>query len=212
MKWIRPSRLNTLQPGEEIHFGNRVYATTPWYFSVPPIIPSPLSVASDEVRWQDVAWLIGKPYDADKLPEKVRAYEVFKRDPSRTLPDLPFQYYTSKPLTSSHWKAVATRASWQSLRQNLNHFARHGVFTDAYVLRKVVAKLTDVALKAGLLDVPEKMADPMANSAALWNTTEPGRTIRNIPAIPASTSAIRGRVIFSPRNTTARMITRIGVP
>ena len=28
--------------------------------------------------------------------------------------------------------------------------------------------------------------------AAPWNTTEPGRTIRNIPAMPASTSAIRG--------------------
>jgi 60 kDa SS-A/Ro ribonucleoprotein len=104
---------------------------------------------ADAERQALYAWLIGKPYDADKLPEKVRAYEAFKHDiadgGSRTLPDLPFQYYTSQPLTQSHWKALATRASWQSLRQNLNHFARHGVFADACVLRKVVAKLTDEA-------------------------------------------------------------------
>lgn len=100
---------------------------------------------ADAEREALYAWLLGKRVDLAKLPEKVRAYELFKRDPGRTLPDLPFQYYTALPLTMSHWKALATRASWQSLRQNLNHFARHGVFEDAYVLRKVVAKLTDAA-------------------------------------------------------------------
>jgi 60 kDa SS-A/Ro ribonucleoprotein len=100
---------------------------------------------ADAERQALYAWLIGKPYDTDKLPEKVRAYEAFKQDPSLALPDLPFQYYTSQPLTSSHWKTVAIRASWQSLRQNLNHFARHGVFDDLDVLHQVVAKLADEA-------------------------------------------------------------------
>ena len=36
----------------------------------------------------------------------VQAYEAFKRAPAGELPDLPFQYYTSQPLTSSHWKAL----------------------------------------------------------------------------------------------------------
>jgi len=99
---------------------------------------------ADAEREALYAWVIGKHHARSKLPEKIRAYEAFKRDPERSLPELPFQYYTSLPLTQSHWKALATHASWQSLRQNLNHFARHGVFDDAYVLRKVVAKLTDV--------------------------------------------------------------------
>ncbi len=98
---------------------------------------------ADAEREALYAWVIGKHCDASKLPEQVRAYEAFKRDPENPLPDLPFQYYTSLPLTQSHWKALAMNASWQSLRQNLNHFARHGVFEDAYVLRKVVAKLSD---------------------------------------------------------------------
>jgi 60 kDa SS-A/Ro ribonucleoprotein len=98
---------------------------------------------ADAEREALYAWVIGKHHDRSKLPEKVRAFEAFKRDPERSLPELPFQYYTSLPLTQSHWKSLATHASWQSLRQNLNHFARHGVFDDAYVLRKVVAKLTD---------------------------------------------------------------------
>jgi 60 kDa SS-A/Ro ribonucleoprotein len=90
------------------------------------------------------AWVIGKPYDEAKLPETLRAYEAFKRDPhSVALPDLPFQYYTSLPLTIKHWRALARRASWQTLRQNLNAFARHDVFKDQAVVYDVVAKLTD---------------------------------------------------------------------
>ena len=100
---------------------------------------------ADAERQALYAWLIGKPYDLDALPASLRAYEAFKADPTRALPDLPFQYYTAQPLTAAQWKDVATRASWQTLRQNLNHFARHGVFDDATVLAKVVAKLTDEA-------------------------------------------------------------------
>lgn len=98
---------------------------------------------ADAEREALYAWVIGKHCDESKLPERVRAYEAFKRDPECSLPDLPFQYYTSLPLTPSHWKTLALNASWQSLRQNLNHFARHGVFEDATVLRQVAAKLGD---------------------------------------------------------------------
>lgn len=104
---------------------------------------------ADAERQALYAWLIGKPFDAEALPQKLRAYEAFKRDiadgGSHAVPEMPFQYFTSLPLAQSHWKALATRASWQQLRQNLNHFARHGVFDDADVLRRAVAKLTDVA-------------------------------------------------------------------
>ena len=121
----------------------------------------------DAERQALYAWLIGKPFDAEALPQKLRAYEAFKCDRSRAVPDLPFQYFTSLPLTHSHWKALATRASWQQLRQNLNHFARYGVFDDAYVLRKVVAKLTDAAAIHAARVMPYQLLTAWQATAAL---------------------------------------------
>ena len=92
------------------------------------------------------AWVIGKPYREDVLPAIVRDYEAFKRDPGEALPPLPFQYYTSLPLTRSHWQALARTASWQTLRMNLNTFARNGVFEDAATAAEVAQRLRDPAL------------------------------------------------------------------
>lgn len=144
---------------------------------------------ADAEREALYAWVIGKHCDASKLPEKVRAYEAFKRDPARSLPDLPFQYYTSLPLTQSHWKALAMNASWQSLRQNLNHFARHGVFEDAHVLRKVVAKLRDAEEIRRARVFPYQLLTafqatsklPKAIGAALQDAMEVAT--RNVPAL-----------------------------
>ena len=74
------------------------------------------------------AWVLGRPYAESALPVTLQAYEAFKREPTGELPDLPFQYYTSLPLTAAHWKALALKSSWQTLRMNLNTFARNGVF------------------------------------------------------------------------------------
>jgi 60 kDa SS-A/Ro ribonucleoprotein len=98
---------------------------------------------ADAEREALYAWVIGKAYDESKLPETLRAYEVFKRDPQLELPNLPFQYYTALPLTIKHWRALARRASWQTLRQNLNTFARHDVFKDQAVVYDVVKTLTN---------------------------------------------------------------------
>ena len=89
------------------------------------------------------AWIVGRPYREEALPQKLRAYEAFKRDPSGELPDLPFQYYTSLPLTREHWTALARNASWQTLRMGLNTFARNGVFEEAGVVAEVAARLRD---------------------------------------------------------------------
>lgn len=89
------------------------------------------------------AWVIGKPYREQALPPLLQAYEAFKRDPGETLPELPFQYYTALPLTVSNWKHLARKASWQSLRMNLNTYARKGVFEDEEVVAQVAARLRD---------------------------------------------------------------------
>jgi 60 kDa SS-A/Ro ribonucleoprotein len=99
----------------------------------------------DAEREAMYAWVIGKPYREDALPAKLQAYEAFKRVPGEDLPDLPFQYFTSLPLTPSHWKTLARNASWQTLRMNLNTFARNGVFEDAALVAELADRLRDPA-------------------------------------------------------------------
>ncbi len=98
---------------------------------------------ADAEREALYAWVIGKPYDEAKLPDTLRAYEAFKRDLQGELPALPFQYFTSLPLSVAQWAALARRASWQSLRMNLNTFARNGVFEDANAVAMVADRLRD---------------------------------------------------------------------
>ncbi|MCW0387224.1 60 kDa SS-A/Ro ribonucleoprotein [Xanthomonas sacchari] len=100
---------------------------------------------SDAEREALYAWVVGKPYREDALPAMLQAYEAFKRAPSGPLPELPFQYYTALPLTAAHWAALARNASWQTLRMNLNTFARHGVFEDKAMVAQVAARLRDPA-------------------------------------------------------------------
>jgi 60 kDa SS-A/Ro ribonucleoprotein len=89
------------------------------------------------------AWLIGKPHDVSKLPEIVQAFEVFKRDPSRPVPDVPFQMLTSLPLTREQWAKIADKAGWHMLRMNLNTFERHGLYEMRRFTEKLAARLSD---------------------------------------------------------------------
>lgn len=92
-------------------------------------------------------YLVGKPHDANALPELVKAYEAFKADAANSsasdVPDVPMNMLTNLPLQKRHWKVMARNASWQSLRMNLNTFTRHGVFTDESSIADAVIKLRD---------------------------------------------------------------------
>jgi 60 kDa SS-A/Ro ribonucleoprotein len=98
---------------------------------------------ADAARQALYAWVIGKPFDVAALPAKLQAYEAFKKVAVGELPDLPFQYYTSLRLNASHWKSLARNASWQTLRMNLNTFARNGVFADPALVAELARKLRD---------------------------------------------------------------------
>ncbi len=91
------------------------------------------------------AWLIGKPYDVEALPEAVRAFEAFKRDATAPLPDVPFQMLTSLELTPEHWAKIAANAGWQMLRMNLNTFDRQCVFAIPGMTERIAARLKDEA-------------------------------------------------------------------
>lgn len=89
------------------------------------------------------AWLIGRAFDAAQLPEATRVFEAYKKDRSGVVPDVPFQMLTSLNLTTNQWTQVAKNGSWQMVRQNLNTFARHGVFGTTKAEKAIAAKLRD---------------------------------------------------------------------
>lgn len=107
------------------------------------------------------AWLIDRPYALEALPPLTQAFERFKRDRSIerplggqrghevpsveacALPDVPFQLLTALELDAQAWAQIAQRGSWQMVRQNLNTFARHGVFELPGLAEAVAAKLRD---------------------------------------------------------------------
>ncbi|WP_293861355.1 RNA-binding protein [uncultured Alsobacter sp.] len=88
-------------------------------------------------------YLIGKPYDVSALPAIAADFEAFKRDLSRPVPAVPFQMLTALPLEPRHWVEIAQAAGWQMLRQNLNTFARHGVFEVEGFAEQLASRLAD---------------------------------------------------------------------
>jgi 60 kDa SS-A/Ro ribonucleoprotein len=115
------------------------------------------------------AYLLGRPYDATALPSIVRAFEAFKADPQRysgsEIPDVPMDMLTSLPLDKRHWKALARKASWQSLRMNLNTFARHGAFEDGAVVADCVRRLRDPGEIAKARVLPYQLLAAYSNTA-----------------------------------------------
>ncbi len=90
-------------------------------------------------------YLLGRPYDIEALPELVLNYELFKHDPERTAPAVPFEMLTSLNLPPSAWKDIARNARWQMTRMNLATFERHGVLEDHDMVRMIANRLRDPA-------------------------------------------------------------------
>jgi len=92
---------------------------------------------SSKTRDAFYGYMIGKAIDSSALPGLVTEFEQFKAGQSMALPDVPFTLLTSLPLSRQDWATVALRASWQTVRMNLNTFARHGAFEEAGVTGRV---------------------------------------------------------------------------
>lgn len=88
-------------------------------------------------------------YHPEHLPTLIQQVEAFKAHPETApLPNVPFRLLDSMPLKSRDWAEIALRASWQTLRQSLNTYARHGVFKDSDLVHVLAGKLRDeVAIK-----------------------------------------------------------------
>jgi 60 kDa SS-A/Ro ribonucleoprotein len=90
------------------------------------------------------AYLIGKPYEFEALPEIVQAYERFKKgDRTAGVPNVEFRMLTSLPLTSADWAEIAKNGRWHQTRMNLNTYARQGVFEVSGMVDMIAEKLKD---------------------------------------------------------------------
>lgn len=126
-------------------------------------------------------WLLGRTVSPGQLPEPVQAYEAFKAalasgDQDAPLPAVNFQLLTALPLGRAHWIDIARRAPWQTLRMNLNTFARHGVFGEPSP-----ANALQEALTRSRLTVTEPPADLVPELAARLGDAETIRRARVFP-------------------------------
>jgi 60 kDa SS-A/Ro ribonucleoprotein len=148
------------------------------------------------------AWLIGKPVDEAALPPITQAFERFKRESAQgamaEVPDVPFQMLTALELTATQWAQIARTGSWQMVRQNLNTFARHGVFELPGMTEAIAAKLRDPQAVANARVMPYQLmsafkatgdAVPAAVRDALQDAME--LALGNVPRF-------EGRVVVCP--------------
>lgn len=170
----------------------------------------------DKAREALYAWLIGRPYLEESLPELVRVFESFKKAPGAEVPELPFQYLTALSLTCAHWKQIARRASWQTTRMNLNTFRRHGVFEDAEMVGVVVKRLKDegeidrarvfpfqlmTAYRAAGNGMPQEIVDALQDAMEIATRNVPklrGNVVVAVDVSGSMASAISG---FRPGST-----------
>ncbi|MFD1261474.1 vWA domain-containing protein [Entomomonas asaccharolytica] len=126
----------------------------------------------EEWRAAWFAWLIGRDYDKAQLPPITQTFENFKqalRDGVKgkdlpELPDVPFQMLTALDLNAEQWAAIARKGSWQMVRQNLNTFARHGVFDRVKMVDVIAAKLVDARSIAKASVMPYQLMAAYSNT------------------------------------------------
>jgi len=114
------------------------------------------------------------------------------------VPDVPFQMLTALPLNASQWAQIARSGSWQMVRQNLNTFARQGVFEIPGMAEVVAAKLRDPQAAAKARVMPYQLMAafkatgdgiPLVIREALQDAME--MAVSNVPGF-------EGRVVVCP--------------
>jgi len=148
------------------------------------------------------AWLIGKPFHEDQLPPATHAFERFKRalraGEATEVPDVPHELLTALPLTAAHWAQVARAGSWQMVSQNLNTFARHGVFEVPGLAEAVAATLRDPGAIAKARVLPYQLMSAFLASADGVPAVVRDALQDAMELATANVPAFEGRVVVCP--------------
>jgi len=161
----RPKKLvqQWLLEASEAQLLNASVGTTPSLADVVKMV-HPKPAEAWRAAW--FAWLIDRPYVLEALPPVTQAFERFKRDRSLEMPNVPFQMLTALELDAQAWAQIAQGGSWQMVRQNLNTFARHGVFELPGLAEAVAAKLHDPQAVAKARVLPYQLMAAFTASGA----------------------------------------------
>lgn len=101
--------------------------------------PSPASRSREAFY----GWLLGRPHSGLDLPGPVHELLAWRADPTRPVPDVPFNLLTSESLDAAAWTQIALQAPWNTLRMNLNTLARNDVFANRKVVKAIAKRLAD---------------------------------------------------------------------
>lgn len=135
-------------------------------------------------------YLMGREVARESLPALVHRFEAFKAGDRTDVPNVPFQMLMGAGLDRREWAQVARQASWQTLRMNLNTFARHGIFEEPGMTALVAERLRDVSEIVRARVFPYQLlaayraaddAVPAMVRAALEDAME--LAIANVPAV-----------------------------
>jgi len=121
---------------------------------------------ADSRREAFYGYMLGRPFDSAALPPLVIDFERFKAGEELEPPDLPFTMLSALPLGRKDWAAIARNASWQTVRMNLNTFARHGVFEEAGMTEHIASQLKDAGEIARARVFPYQLMSAYQNCGA----------------------------------------------
>lgn len=154
-------------------------------------------------------YLLGKSYDAEKLPSIVREFEDW-RSGKRYLPTrLPFEMTAPACKTTDDWIELAKTASWQTTRMNLNTFARHGVFESKDMVDLLAARIAskDEIGKAHAMPyqllAARRAAGPWSNATeattnsirSLWSRIFGSRSVEPDPPKEADRTTVPTKIL-----------------
>jgi 60 kDa SS-A/Ro ribonucleoprotein len=106
------------------------------------------------------------------LPDVVRAYNLYKKHPVGTPPNVDFRLLTCLNLGTEQWTEIARNAGWMMTRMNLQTFERHGVFNNKDMVKLIADRLRDPE------EISKARAFPYQLLVAFMNTESVPQEIR----------------------------------
>jgi 60 kDa SS-A/Ro ribonucleoprotein len=143
-------------------------------------------------------YMLGRPFDPSAAPPLVMQFERFKAGAMGQAPDLPFPMLAGLPLGRKEWTEVARNASWQTVRMNLNTFARHGVFEEAGMTERVASRLKDPGEIARARAFPYQLMTAYQNCSAAVPGAVRDALQDAIEVAISNVPAIEGKVVVCP--------------
>ena len=148
-------------------FDDAVGHTSPSLADVIKMVhPKPATPAHEAM----FAYLIGKDYNWEVMPERVRQYEIFKKTSEGTVPQVDFRLLSNLKLSDLQWREVALNMRWDTLRRNLNTLGRNSVLADDKIVKLLANKLGDAETVRKVKAFPYELLTTYLNATDLPQT------------------------------------------